>query len=192
MLTAENFLKTIDATPLVAIDLIVPNDDGAVLLGYRVNKPAQGYWFVPGGRIHKNERLGEAFRRITSDELGRDDLRITDAELIGVYEHLYEDNFFGEPGVSTHYVVLAYRLREAPELDALPKTQHTSYRWASAQNILRDHTVHANTRAYFDTASCYLNPSMSRVGAERPLGGRRNYQVCKRPNCPCMAISRDY
>jgi colanic acid biosynthesis protein WcaH len=150
MLSADRFLNTIDATPLVAIDLIVPNAEGAFLLGYRVNKPAQGYWFVPGGRIRKNERLEDAFRRIACDELGRDDLRLADAELMGVYEHLYEDNVFGEPGVSTHYVVLGFRLREAPTLDALPKTQHTSYRWANAESILLDDAVHANTRAYFD------------------------------------------
>lgn len=62
MLPIEKFLQTVDATPLVAIDLIVPNQNGGYLLGHRVNKPAQGFWFVPGGRIRKNERLDDAFR----------------------------------------------------------------------------------------------------------------------------------
>lgn len=149
MLKIETFLKTIDATPLVAIDLIIPNREGAYLLGHRVNKPAQGFWFVPGGRIRKNELLDDAFRRVARDELGLDGLSRADAELVGVYEHLYEDNFFGEPNISTHYVVLGYRLRQMVELTSLPEAQHTTYRWATPDEILGDASVHANTQAYF-------------------------------------------
>ncbi|MBN3788787.1 GDP-mannose mannosyl hydrolase [Burkholderia sp. Ac-20353] len=153
MLPLDTFLRVIDATPLIAIDLIVRNDEGSYLLGHRVNRPAQGFWFVPGGRIRKNERLDDAFRRITRDELGCSDLERSDAELIGVYEHLYDDNFGGEPGVSTHYVVLGYKLREKVDLAALPNAQHTAYRWAAVGEIVVDDTVHPNTQAYFSTAS---------------------------------------
>jgi colanic acid biosynthesis protein WcaH len=150
MLPIDTFLRIIDATPLVAIDLIVPNDDGGYLLGRRVNKPAQGFWFVPGGRIRKNERLDDAFRRIARDELGRNDLERSEADLMGVYEHLYEDNVGGEAGISTHYVVLGYKLRTAIEFDTLPETQHTAYRWATPDEIRNDAAVHANTQAYFN------------------------------------------
>ena len=150
MLPVETFLQTIDATPLVAIDLIIPNENGGYLLGHRVNKPAQGFWFVPGGRIRKNERLDDAFLRIARDELGHAAVERTDAELVGVYEHLYEDNFSGQPGISTHYVVLGYKLRRTIELESLPNTQHTAYRWATAEEIVADSSVHLNTRVYFD------------------------------------------
>jgi colanic acid biosynthesis protein WcaH len=149
MLPIEKFLQTVDATPLVAIDLIVPNQNGGYLLGHRVNKPAQGFWFVPGGRIRKNERLDDAFRRIACDELGSAAVERTDAALVGVYEHLYEDNFSGQPGISTHYVVLGYRLRRPIKLENLPNTQHTAYRWATEEEILADSAVHLNTRVYF-------------------------------------------
>ncbi|WP_429326472.1 GDP-mannose mannosyl hydrolase [Paraburkholderia sp. GAS348] len=149
MLPFNRFLLTVDATPLVAIDLLIPNEVGGYLLGHRVNKPAQGFWFVPGGRIRKNERLDDAFRRIARDELGRVDVERTEADLIGVYEHLYEDNFSGQPGISTHYVVLGYKLRGPIELESLPNTQHTAYRWATPEEIIADSTVHPNTQAYF-------------------------------------------
>ena len=149
MLSSETFLQTIDATPLVAIDLIIPNEHGAYLLGHRVNKPAQGFWFVPGGRIRKNERLDDAFQRIARDELGHSAVERIDADLLGVYEHLYEDNFSGQAGISTHYVVLGYRLRRPVELDNLPNAQHTAYRWATREEIVADSSVHLNTRAYF-------------------------------------------
>ncbi|WP_408344541.1 NUDIX domain-containing protein [Paraburkholderia sp. RL17-337-BIB-A] len=89
MLPIEQFIQAVDATPLVAIDLIVPNENGSYLLGHRVNRPAQGFWFVPGGRIRKNERLDDAFRGIARDELGNACVERADADLVGVYEHLY-------------------------------------------------------------------------------------------------------
>ncbi|WP_321806164.1 GDP-mannose mannosyl hydrolase [Burkholderia sp. BCC1993] len=153
MLPLDTFLRVVDATPLVAIDLIISNGDGAYLLGHRVNRPAQGFWFVPGGRIRKNERLDEAFNRIARDELGCSGLERADAELIGIYDHLYEDNFGGEPGISTHYVVMGYKLRSRFDLVSLPNAQHTAYRWATADEIVADQTVHSNTRTYFGTSA---------------------------------------
>lgn len=153
MLSTEKFLQTIDLTPLVAIDLIIPNEDGEYLLGHRVNKPAQGFWFVPGGRIRKNERLDDAFRRIARDELGSVAVERTDADLVGAYEHLYDDNFSEQPGISTHYIVLGYKLRRPIELVNLPNTQHAAYRWASREEIVADPTVHLNTRVYFGEPS---------------------------------------
>ena len=43
----KTFLRVIEATPLVSIDLLVRNERGQVLLGKRANRPAQGLWFVP-------------------------------------------------------------------------------------------------------------------------------------------------
>ncbi|MFX1689518.1 GDP-mannose mannosyl hydrolase [Paraburkholderia sp. A1RO-5L] len=148
-LSDEHFLNAIAATPLIAIDLLVSNAEGEYLLGHRINRPAQGYWFVPGGRIRKDEALNDAFRRIAHDELGRDNLTRDDAELVGVYEHFYEDNYFCTPGISTHYVVLGYKLNRLVGLCTLPVEQHRGYRWASAEAILSDSNVHPNTRAYF-------------------------------------------
>lgn len=59
-LSDEHFLNAIVATPLIAIDLLVSNAEGEYLLGYRINRLAQGYWFVPGGRIRKDEALNDA------------------------------------------------------------------------------------------------------------------------------------
>ena len=86
-LSESTFQTIIGATPLVSIDLIVKNTQGEVLLGYRTNRPAQGYWFVPGGRVQKNERLDKAFLRLTKAELGVSIPRSA-ATFMGVFEHL--------------------------------------------------------------------------------------------------------
>ena len=93
-LDRETFSTVLSSTPLVSIDLVVRNRDGEILLGQRVNRPAKGYWFVPGGRILKNETLAQAFERLTKEELGRS-YSISDASLLGPYDHLYEDCVFG-------------------------------------------------------------------------------------------------
>ena len=64
-LSQEVFTTVIDSTPLISIDLVVENEHGELLFGLRNNRPARGFWFVPGGRILKNETLDAAFERLT-------------------------------------------------------------------------------------------------------------------------------
>jgi colanic acid biosynthesis protein WcaH len=146
----EEFLQVVERTPLVSIDLIVRDADGRVLLGKRTNEPAKGFWFVPGGRIHKDERIATAFRRITAAELGKP-LDLADAEFIGVFEHLYPTNFAAKPGVGTHYVVLAYELGATDLPEQLPTDQHGEFEWFDVERIVEMDSVHENTRAYFET-----------------------------------------
>jgi colanic acid biosynthesis protein WcaH len=145
-LSPAEFTQVVRLTPLVSIDLVVRNAAGEMLVGWRRNRPARDTWFVPGGRIGKDERIAAAFTRLAQDELNAA-LRIEDARFLGVFEHLYGDNFAGEPGFGTHYVVLAYAVQAAADL-ALPEAQHSRYRWISDAALLADPAVHANTRAY--------------------------------------------
>lgn len=147
----KDFLHIIAATPLVSIDLILRDREGNVFLGKRVNRPARDYWFVPGGRIRKNERLHEAMERISEAELG---LRLTlpHAKLMGAYEHIYEDNFFGEEGVNTHYVVLAYEYHLDDDAHITLDTQHAEAKWWKPDDLLSSADVHENTKAYFAEA----------------------------------------
>jgi len=70
-LTDSQLINVIDKTPLVSIDLIIRDPVGNLLMGLRTNEPAKGEWFVPGGRILKNEKVEDAFTRITKKELGK-------------------------------------------------------------------------------------------------------------------------
>src|SRR5438445_9092197 len=92
LLDAHTFATVVAHAPLVAVDLIIEDAQGAVLLGLRNNPPAKGYWFVPGGRIRKDETLNTAFARITQAELGPH-APMTQGSCIGVYEHFYDTNF---------------------------------------------------------------------------------------------------
>jgi len=146
LLDDERFLNVIDATPLVSVDLVVRNERGQVLLGKRINKPAQGFWFVPGGRIRKNEPVTEAIRRISSSELGTS---IEEVELLGVFDHIYPGNFLDREGINTHYVSLGYGCRLSDLADLTVDSQHTELRWWGVPALLNSDEVHGNTKAYF-------------------------------------------
>jgi colanic acid biosynthesis protein WcaH len=148
-LDKEVFSTVIESTPLVSIDLVVLNKQGQALLGQRLNKPAQGNWFVPGGRILKDEAMADAFKRLTKDELGSE-YSIDQAELLGPFDHFYIDNVFSEE-FSTHYVAIAYVLKLDLELNNLPMNiQHNGYKWFDIEALKIDEQVHLNTKRYFN------------------------------------------
>jgi colanic acid biosynthesis protein WcaH len=145
-LDKDTFSTVLNSTPLVSLDFILSNPEGKVLLGRRLNRPAQGFWFVPGGRIFKNEALAAAFSRLTLAELGQE-FDYSQARLLGAYDHFYDDSVFGE-GLSTHYVALAHQFI-VQQLDHLPVQQHDNYAWFEVEQLLADESVHPNTKAYF-------------------------------------------
>jgi len=145
-LSKKKFQTVIESTPLISIDLIVKNSQGEYLLGYRNNKPAQGYWFVPGGRILKNEPKGDAFSRIIHNELGIA-LDIYSAKFLNLFEHFYDDCVY-DSNISTHYVVMGYEINLDINLSDLPQVQHSEYKWFSKYDMLRSKNVHIHSKWY--------------------------------------------
>lgn len=144
-LSQEVFSTVVENMPLISIDLIVRNNNNEVLLGKRVNEPAKGYWFVPGGRIFKDEGLDVAFARTVQEELGLE-MQRSQAMFDKTYEHFYENNVFNDE-FRTHYIVLAHKIK----IDKLPELneQHNEYRWFDVEELLLDNTVHNYTKDYF-------------------------------------------
>ena len=147
-LTEEKFLDVIKATPLVSIDLIVRNSAGDVLLGRRVNRPARDFWFVPGGRIRKNEPISDAICRIADSELSLS-IALENLRFTGVFEHYYRDNVYNHPGINTHYVVLLYEYQLQESIPFKKDNQHSRLKWWKVSNLLDCPEVHENTKAYF-------------------------------------------
>lgn len=142
----DTFLRVIEATPFVSIDLVIRNELQQVLLGYRRNRPAQHRWFVPGGRIRKNERTQDALQRIAQTELG---IPAGQGKLLGVFDHIYDDNYYGVPDLGTHYVVFAYQFDINSGTKLNQDDQHARLRWWSVEELLASEEVHDNTKLYF-------------------------------------------
>jgi colanic acid biosynthesis protein WcaH len=161
-LNEYDLASVIRLAPLVSIDLIVRDRAGRVLLGLRNNEPAKDFYFVPGGRILKDERLRDAFARILTYETAID-APYASATFLGVYEHFYPNNRFAVPNLGTHYVVVAFEVRPADVSAVRIDDQHREYCWMHDHELLASTVVHDNTKAYFRLTA-----------AVRPMGALRS------------------
>ena len=143
MLEDQIFKTVIDSTPLISIDILIKKDN-KILLGKRINKPAQGYFFSIGGRINKNETIDNAMARVALNELN---IELKSApEFIGVFEHFCDDSMY--ENISTHYVNIAYEY-EMEETPGLTTKQQSEYQWFTVDELLNNDQVHKYTKDYF-------------------------------------------
>jgi colanic acid biosynthesis protein WcaH len=149
MLPQKEFMEVVRNGILSGIDLLLFNEEKKVLLGKRNNEPAKGFWFVPGGRIFKNESFYTALERICEKETGLT-LKREQFKLQGVYEHFYEENFCENNEFGTHYITMCCRM-EIPvrEAELFPDSQHSKFHFFSRKEILEKENVHINTKNYF-------------------------------------------
>lgn len=149
MLSNKDFYNIIDKTPLVAFDMLIKYK-GKYLFGERVNEPAKGYLFNPGGRILKMETIAEACKRLTKTELGIE-LQLNRFTFHMNTEHLYENNVFNN-NTCTHYVCMCYlcELTDDEYANINISNQHSGAEWFSRDDVLTNKQIHKNAKRYFD------------------------------------------
>jgi colanic acid biosynthesis protein WcaH len=145
MISIDKFSHVVENTPLISIDFILEHS-GKYILGKRINAPAKGYYFTPGGRIFKNESISDAISRISTKELGLT-LSNQDIKFHGVYEHFYQDSFMSST-ITTHYVVLAYHVLLSKQ-PVLPTSEHSDYRYFRLNYLMTHPEVHIYVKDYF-------------------------------------------
>lgn len=146
MLDSHTFRTVVENTPLVSIDICLVYDN-KMLLGRRNNEPLKGQWFTPGGRILKNESWQDCLRRVAYSELGLSVDHTGGFNLMGVWDHFYQNSAFAK-GISTHYVNLPHYslLKEQPILTA--DDQHDNLSWFDLEEIKDDESFHIYTQSY--------------------------------------------
>ncbi len=149
MLNRNDFKDVVKNTNLLAFDLIIRNYKNEVLIAKRNNSPAKGFWFVPGGRVFKNENLNDAFARILKSELGLLQESFKSIKAIGLYNHIYKDNAFEDETFNTHYIVYAIECILDKEVNILIDSQHSEYQFFTESQIRKNDDVHLYTRSYF-------------------------------------------
>lgn len=138
----DEWATIVSNVPIPSVDLLVRYDDG-IIFGHRTNAPAKGYWFVPGGRIHKGETRQDAVHRVAATELG---VEVTIVESLGAFEHFY-DTAAADGVDSKHYVANGYVV-DVVDGDFTPDAQHSEVRvFESPPDPLHEHV-----RAYFTAA----------------------------------------
>ena len=128
--------KTIvDNMPIPAKDLLFYSDKKGLLMGKRINKPAKDYYFVPGGRVLKNENRNNSIQRIANEEVGRL-MDPNNSSSIGIYDHFYLDSIWENTKITTHYIVEAILfVIEDDEIKFSLTNQHSEMVWINELNI---------------------------------------------------------
>ena len=113
-------------TPMVNVDLLIRNPDGAVLLTWRDDRFYSG-WHVPGGIIRFKETAAERVRAVAAEELGA--TVEADAAPIEVHEKQHR-----ERDVRGHFIALLFRARlisgPSAALECADEAQPAVGQWA--------------------------------------------------------------
>jgi len=111
--------------PIACVDIVLKDGD-SFLLAKRTNKPAQGQWFLLGGRILKGEKLYDAACRKIREETG---IEITIEKMLGIDETMFPDGPFNDPTHTINIVFLA--TRKDPMSTITLDKQNSEYQWLS-------------------------------------------------------------
>jgi colanic acid biosynthesis protein WcaH len=111
----EEYKRINEVIPIVSINLLV-NFENKVLLVYRNNEPAKGEWWIPGGRIIKNETFQETISRLTTN-FGIEQESIIEIKQLHAHEFIRTEKNENE-NENYHHVSIVFLLKvnEKPNL----------------------------------------------------------------------------
>ncbi len=149
---SEKIWRTcVDSIPIFGIDMIIFSQKYGVLMGRRINNPAKGKLFVPGGRVYKNERIMDAFNRILLSETNLT-FPFNKTTSMGLHEHFYNVTYWSSSECSTHYIIEARLIEVDPEnikLKVNLNEQHTNFEWISLGDM-QSNSIHSYSKMYLD------------------------------------------
>lgn len=126
-ISKEEYEHVLDLVPIICVDLVIMNDNGEVLVVKRQNEPGKGEWWIPGGRLLKNESIEECARRKAKEELGLD---LEPIEVLGSGETIFNNSPF--EGVNSHTVNFFVLMSELGNQEIKPdESQHTEWDFVS-------------------------------------------------------------
>jgi len=125
LIPAKDYKMFMKHMPIVCIDGVVVNENGEYLLVKRKNEPLKGKYWIPGGRLLKNEKLEDAIKRKMNQELGVD---VKVEKLLGFFEIVFDKTSFNiSRGFHAISFVFLLRLLKHPiKLD----NQSSDWKWS--------------------------------------------------------------
>lgn len=108
--------------PIPCVDLIVKNEANEILLVKRVNQPAKGEWWFPGGRVNHGELRIDAAKRKLKEECGLNGNCFKEWNTIEIFLNDTDENYLSH-GISTIYII------EVKELDVVIDHQSSTFMW---------------------------------------------------------------
>ncbi len=127
------FLKTFKHVPRVAINLLIRNKNGQVLLTKRGIAPFRNYWHLPGSFLLKNESLKQCLLRVAKQELGIV-INHKKTKLLDVFDDIY-----GDPRGHVVDIVYGVNLNQNINLKRLNETKELGWFKKSPKKIGFNH-----------------------------------------------------
>lgn len=90
--------------PIACVDVVVISHDSKILLVRRTQKPKQGFFWFPGGRLFHGETLEQCALRKVKEETG---LEVSLWNCLGTFETFFEDSEFDCPSHTINTTFIA-------------------------------------------------------------------------------------
>jgi colanic acid biosynthesis protein WcaH len=138
----KNLYKlTLDHFPIACVDVVIECNEKFLFLK-RKEKPAQGEYWFPGGRLHKNETLEDCVKRKLNEEVGIESYSLIDQ--IGTFETIFDDGPFE---AQSHTINVTYHVIVKTEEIKSNDKFFDDYKW-----IYKDDPIILNHKyaEYFD------------------------------------------
>ena len=128
MIPAHIYTQILEHMPICAVDFVLLHQ-GKVLLALRKDEPAKGQWWIPGGRVLKNETLIDAVKRKAKQEMGVD---VEIIRKIDSYEVMFTEAPFPDVKTGVHYLAVCFLVipQDTNIIISLDKTQQ-KHKWIS-------------------------------------------------------------
>lgn len=114
--------------PIVCVDVVITNGKEFLLMKRR-NQPEKDTWWLPGGRVLKNELLEDAVARFLKKESG---LKGKADDFLGFRELFSSPGYF--PGINAHTIGFVFKVNVSANPRISLDQQHSKARWFSKIN----------------------------------------------------------
>lgn len=119
----DKYSYILNVMPICCVDVVVAHEDKVLLILRKESEDYGGLWWVPGGRINKNERWHDAVRRKVLEETGLNvevEKQIQSYEAFSAYE--------GVP-TGTHCITTTFLTRPTKPLNISLDETSDDWQW---------------------------------------------------------------
>ena len=116
----ELYERILRSMPIPCVDALVVDDEERVLLLQRVNEPARGQWWFPGGRVLYFESRAEAVARKLQEECG---LSAQEILQLGTYDIFFD---------FVHSITTMFKVRASSDQPVRLDAQSSAAEWRTA------------------------------------------------------------
>lgn len=126
MIPTKDYKMILENMPIVCVDGVIINEDNEYLLVRRINEPMKNVFWIPGGRLLKNETLEEGIRRKMKQEL---DIYVKVEKLLGFFEEFFERSS-NEISSGLHVISFVFLLAIHNQSDIKLDDQSSEWKWS--------------------------------------------------------------